>query len=187
MNSASTTSSLQQPGANRFRFPVESAARRSRLPRAHWRALGLLIVVPALALALTMWRSGHLEGGADPASQPAAAAVAAPALIGEAAPGVSPPARRVEWRPPAAEFEPSAPLASQAGGTVYLQVAASYSGERFDALIARLSSIGFDASAVGGADGLTRVVVGPYLDREQAQAPAGALRDLGFKPFPREL
>ncbi len=72
-------------------------------------------------------------------------------------------------------------------GALYLQVSASSEEAAATALERKLDEQGFAASTIASGDGIFRVVLGPFLDRDAAQVPAQQLRGLGYQPFPKSF
>jgi len=87
---------------------------------------------------------------------------------------------------PSAEAPPSAKTPSAPAGKIMLQVAALKRGNHARALADTLKQKGFPAFVkAANADNLNRVQVGPYPDRQSAQATAIALKRQGFSVYLR--
>ena len=93
---------------------------------------------------------------------------------------------RVTPMGPSAEAPTSAKPPSAPPGKIVLQVAAVVREDHARALANALKQKGFPAFVkVANADNLYRVQVGPYTDRQSAQATAFALKRQGLQVFLR--
>jgi cell division septation protein DedD len=120
------------------------------------------------------------SGGTPPADTPAADTAPQPSTQPERAPQPGTPAAAAAPAPPAASGPGGTPVEAVPGS--YWQVSAVASQTSADAMRQTMKDKGFPASLQAGPNGLIRVLIGPYTDKQSLGRAKTELENAGVHP-----
>jgi cell division septation protein DedD len=128
---------------------------------------------------------GQPQGGSDAPPKPTTQPAKEPAPAVSPEPAKQEPAKQepVKPEPPSPAPAKSTAAAPPAPSGFFWQVSAKSNQESARATLKILKDRGFSAYLVPGPNNLTRVLVGPYKDREAKAQGKSDLEAMGFKPI----